>query len=310
MTSEASDLRVLHCVVKYSSYSQAAKELGMTPSGVSRVVSRLEERLGVRLLQRTTRRLSLTEAGTIYHERISQILLDLADAEAAVQKTSVSPRGKLRVTAPVAFGHYYLVPLLAELASLHPELSIELLLLDRFVDLVEEGVDLALRIGNLQDSGMIARRLCTNNRILVAAPSYLRKRGKPKTPDALKSHSCALYTGFDKPSQWRLCNGTERTTVLVTGGFSSNSPQALASFAEHGGGITLGATVVVERALQSGSLVRVLPEWSFDPTGIYAVYPSAKQVTSKVRAAVDFLASKLSNPPLWEAELQGKVPGF
>jgi DNA-binding transcriptional LysR family regulator len=181
MPTETNELIAFHSVVKHSSFAKAAEELALSPSGVSRIVTRLEERLGVRLVQRTTRSLSLTEAGAAFYARAGQILADLMDAEAEVQKATTQPRGTLRVSAPIVFGQLYVTPLLEQVLSRYPELHIDLTLTNRFVDLIDEGIDLALRIGSLTDSRLIARRLCSNQRVLVAAPSYLARRGLQPT---------------------------------------------------------------------------------------------------------------------------------
>ena len=194
--TETQELLVFHAVVKHASYAKAARELGLTPSGISRVITRMEERLGVRLIQRTTRRLSLTEGGSLFHARTLQVIADLSEAEAELQQTVVRPKGKLRVTAPVVFGQLHLNPLIGKLVSRHPELSVEMQLMDRFVVLVEEGMDLAIRAGTLPDSRLIARKLCTNRRIVVASPDYLKQHGTPQHPDQLTDHECLLFTGF------------------------------------------------------------------------------------------------------------------
>ena len=180
MLTDIQELIVFQAVAKHASYARAAEELGLSPSGVSRVVTRLEERLGARLVQRTTRKLCLTEAGVAFHARTSQVLADLADAEAEVQQTVARPKGTLKVTASVMFGQLYLAPLLPELLEYFPELSVEMVLTNRFVDLIEEGIDLAIRIGSLADSRLVARRLCTNRRVLVASPGYLERSGTPE----------------------------------------------------------------------------------------------------------------------------------
>ncbi len=182
MVTETQELVVYCCVVKHASYARAAEELSLSASGVSRIVTRLEERLGARLVHRTTRKLSLTEVGAAFHARAIQILADLTDAEAEVQKTATQPKGTLKVTAPLMFGHLYLAPMLGELLQQFPNLSVDLSLTNRFVDLIEEGMDLAIRVGQLADSRLIARRLCTNHRILVAAPGYLERAGTPEAP--------------------------------------------------------------------------------------------------------------------------------
>lgn len=309
MVTETQELLVFHCVVKHSSYAKAAEELALSPSGVSRIVSRLEERLGARLVQRTTRKLALTEAGTAFHIRTTQVLADLAEAEAEVQATQ-RPRGILRVSASVAFGQAYVAPLLADLAARNPELSVELSLTDRFVDLIDERVDLALRIGRLTDSRLIARRLCTNHRILVASPGYLERHGVPKHPSELTQHECVLFTSFARPREWRLLGPEGPVTVPVSGRFAANSAEVVASLAKRDLGITVGATLVVGKALLSGELVRVLCDWEFDASAIFALYPSQRQLSTKVRTAVDFFVENLQDPPSWDRLLEGRVPGF
>jgi len=309
MVTETLELTVFHCVVKHSSYAKAADELALSPSGVSRIVSRLEERLGARLVQRTTRKLSLTEAGAAFHARTVQVLLDLADAEAEVQETALRPRGNLRVSLPVVFGQLFVAPLLDELLHLFPELNIQVSLTDRFVDLIDEGIDLALRIGSLSDSRLIARRLCTNHRVLVASAAYLERRGVPSHPSELVDHECVLFTSLARPREWKLLGPDGPVTVNVSGRMASNNADVVASSAKRGHGITIGATLVVGPALSSGELVRVLPDWEFETTAIFAVYPSARQLSIKVRATVDFLAERLKDPPSWDRLLVG-VPGF
>jgi DNA-binding transcriptional LysR family regulator len=310
MVTETLELTVFHCVVKHSSYAKAAEELGLSPSGVSRIVTRLEERLGARLVQRTTRKLSLTEAGAAFHARTAQILVDLADAEAEVQMTAVQPRGNLRVSAPVVFGMLYVSPIIGPLLRRYPDLSIDLSLTDRMVDLVEEGMDLAIRIGSLSDSRLIARRLCTNHRILVASPAYLARRGTPSRPEDLAEHDCVLFSGFSRPREWKLIGPEGPASVSLSGRVASGNVQLLTEAAKQGLGVTMGATMSVGPALLSGELVRVLSDYEFELTAIFAVYPSARQLSTKVRALVDFLAEQFCDPPSWDRSLLGKVPGF
>ena len=309
MVTETLELTVFHCVVKHSSYAKAADELSLSPSGVSRIVSRLEERLGARLVQRTTRKLSLTEAGAAFHARTLQILQDLAEAEAEVQETALRPRGNLRLSAPVVFGQQFISPLIDELLHAFPELSVELSLTDRFVDLIDEGMDLAIRLGSLPDSRLIARRLCTNHRVLIASASYLERRGVPSHPSELAEHDCVLFTSFARPREWKLVGPDGPVTASVSGRLASNNAGVVASAAMRGLCITVGATVIVAPALRSGELVRVLNDWEFESTAIFAVYPSARQLSTKVRATVDFLAKHLKDPPSWDQLLVG-VTGF
>jgi DNA-binding transcriptional LysR family regulator len=310
MVTETNELLVFHSVVKHSSFAKAAEELSLSPSGVSRIVTRLEERLGVRLVQRTTRSLSLTEAGTAFHVRASQILEDLMDAEAEVQKATAQPRGNLRVTGPTAFGQRYLTPLLAEMLGRFPDLSIDLSLTNRFVDIIDEGIDLAIRIGALSDSRLIARRLCTNNRVLVASPRYLERRGMPRHPDELSAHDCIIYSGFAKPREWKLLGPDGPVSVAISGRVATNNIDVLNESALAGLGISVGPTMMSHSSLIDGKLVRVLDDYMFEPSAIFAVYPSARQLTTKVRAVVDFLVENFSDPPSWDRAIAGKVKGF
>jgi DNA-binding transcriptional LysR family regulator len=310
MITETQELVVFHAVVKHASYVKAAEELSLSASGVSRIVTRIEERLGVRLVQRTTRKLSLTEAGAAFYARTCQVLIDLAEAEAEVQETLARPRGTLRMSASVFFGQLYVAPLLNQLLSRFPELSVDLTLSNRFVDLIEEGVDLAIRIGSLGDSRLVARRLCTNRRILVASPSYLARRGTPKTVEDLREHDCVIFTGFSKPREWKLDGPEGPVTVPISGRVATNNVEVLTSTAKDGHGITVGATLSVGRALLSGELVRILSDYEFEPTAVFAVFPSNRQLSTKVRATVDFLVENLTDPPSWDRSLAGRVEGF
>ena len=310
LISEIRELAVFQCVVKHGNYAKAADELSLSASGISRVVTRLEERLGVRLVQRTTRKFALTEAGAACYARATQILADLADAEAEIQTAVLRPRGTLRLSASIGFGQEHLAPLLGPLLEEFPELSLELSLTNRFVDLIDEGVDLAVRIGALSDSRLMARRLCTNRRVLVASPAYLERRGSPASPAELSAHECVLFTVFAKPREWKLIGPEGPVSVSVSGRITTNNIDVVLAAARQGLGVTVGATLSVGPALLAGELVRILPDYEFEQTAIFAVYPSARQLSTKVRAAVDFLAARLQDPPSWDRALAGKVPGF
>jgi DNA-binding transcriptional LysR family regulator len=310
MVTETNELIVFNSVVKHSSFAKAAEELSLSPSGVSRIVTRLEERLGVRLVQRTTRSLSLTEAGSAFHARSTQILDDLQEAEAEVQKATAHPRGNLRMTASLMFGQRYVMPLMAEILEMFPDLSIDLSLTNRFVDIIDEGIDLAIRIGALSDSRLIARRLCTNQRVLVASPSYIERHGVPQAPEELSQHECILYTGFAKPREWKLVGPDGPVSVSVSGRVATNNMEVVYDASKRGFGISVGATMSAYEALLSGDLVRVLDSHMFDSSAIFAVYPSARQLSTKVRAIVDFMVEKFQDPPSWDRALAGKVHGF
>jgi len=310
MPTETQELLVFNCVVKHASFAKAADELNLSPSGVSRIVTRLEERLGARLVQRTTRKLALTEAGSAFHARSAQIMADLLDAEAEVHHTTLRPRGNLKLTASIMFGQLYMAPLMPQILARFPELSVELILTNRFVDLIDEGIDLAIRIGTLSDSRLNARRLCNNLRILVAAPSYLERCGVPQNVAELAVHEAVLFTDFAKPREWRLVGKDGPVTVGIAGRLATNNLAVLHQAATQGLGITVGATLSVQPALSAGELVRVLPDYQFEPSSIFAVFPSTRQLSTKVRAMVDFLVESFPDPPRWDRQLVGKVPGF
>ena len=204
------------------------------------------------------------------------------------------------MTAPVVFGHLYLAPMLGELLHQFPELSLDLSLTNRFVDLIEEGMDLAIRIGQLADSRLIARRLCTNHRVLVASPSYIERWGMPERPEDLARHQCVLFNGFPKPAEWKLVGPGRPGHRRRRGPRRHEQRRDADRAAKQGLGITVGATLSVGPALLSGELVRVLSDYEFEPTAVFAVYTSARQLSTKIRAAVDFLVEKLSDPPSWD----------
>ncbi|SOC02549.1 DNA-binding transcriptional LysR family regulator [Alloalcanivorax xenomutans] len=310
MSLETTEISVFVSVVKLGSFARAAQEHGMTPSGVSRVVSRLEERLAVRLLQRSTRRLSLTESGAVLFRRGQRVLQELQQTESEVTAASRHPKGVIRVNAPVVFGRQHIVPLLKPLRDRYPELSIELELSDRFIDLIDGGVDLAIRIGALEDYRLVARRLCANRRLLVASPAYIRRHGVPREPKELSDHQCLIFTALEKPRHWRLQGPEGTVSVPVAGPVVCNNGEVLTEAAKAGLGIAMGVTFSIADALLSGDLVRVLPEYEFEPSAVHAVYPSARQLSRKVRAVVDFLAESLPGPPSWDLALRGKVVGF
>jgi DNA-binding transcriptional LysR family regulator len=294
---------VFHAVVKHESFAAAAAELRLTASGVSRVVTRLETRLGTALFERTTRRLSLTPAGTVFRNRTEHLLRELTTAELEVQQAAVEPTGTLRLGAPVPFGQAYLAPLIGALLARHSALNVELILQDGINDLVEEGIDLVVRIGLLKDSRLVARRLCSNRRILVASPAYLDMHGTPEKPEDLANHVCLPCTYMGRPNEWRLLGPNGAARVSIGGGLASNNVGVLVAAAEAGHGISMGPTQSVARALASGRLSRVLPGWEFERTAIYALYPSRRQLSAKVRATVDFLSEHFTDPPPWDAGL-------
>ena len=287
-------------VVQTGGFSAAARALGMTPSAVSKQIARLEDRLGARLFTRTTRRFALTEEGRAFHERAQRILADVAEAEEAVANLHGALRGLLRINVPVAFGRLHVAPLLPDFLAAHRELRIDVVLNDRFVDLVEEGVDLVIRIGELADSSLIARRLAANRRLVCAAPDYLARERTPKLPSDLTGHNCLVYTYRASRNDWHFIgpDGT-RQTVQVAGNLEANNAEALQAAVRAGLGLGLLPHWLVGRDLADGRRVELLPEFHAPDSAIYAVYPPGRHLSPKVRGFVDFLAERYARPDAW-----------
>ena len=297
-------------VVETGSFARAASRLGVSTSAVSRQVSELEAHLDVRLLHRTTRRLSLTEAGQSFFEHAVQLLADLEDAEASVRLATTSPRGTLRLTCGVSFGIRYLAPALAEFAAVHPGILYDLDVSDRAVDLVEEGFDLAVRIGTLGHSGMVARRLGWTQIVCCAAPSYLaRSGGPPATPADLAQHECLSYSTVGVPNTWHFAaeGGGEPVAVRITPRHRSNNGQQLAALAVHGLGIVFAPDFIVAADIRAGTLVPLLPQHRPPRTAIAAVYPSRRHLSAKVRTLVDFLARRFERDQPWQLDAGGSA---
>lgn len=295
-------------VVEAKTYTAAAERLGWSKSVVSRRIAELEERLGARLLNRSTRRLSLTEAGAAFYERCVRILADVEETEAAVASLHAEPRGLLRVNAPMSFGMLHLAPAVAAFLERWPEVDVDLSLNDRFVDLIDEGYDLAVRIGTLADSALIARRLAPCRRVVCAAPSYLARHGEPQRPEDLARHDCFLYTNAPAAEQWKLTgrDGTEHV-VRVGGRLRVNNGDVLRAIAEAGLGIIVLPTFIVAEAVAAGRLKVVLCDYRPAAATAYAVYPHNRYLSTKVRAFVDFLAGRFGPEPYWDAPVRHLV---
>lgn len=303
------EMEIFVRVVQAKSFSAAARALDLSPSAVSKQIGRLEDRLGARLLNRTTRQLSLTEVGQAFFARAERIIADIAEAERAVGDLHTEPRGLLRVNAPVAFGRLHVAPLLPRFLEAFPEISIELTVNDRFVDLVEEGVDLALRIGELADSSLIAKRLAPNRRVVCAAPAYLKARGMPAHPGELKRHNCMTYTYRTNRHDWRLEKDGQTEQVTVSGNLETNYAEVLMSAALAGSGIVLLPMWLAGPQLASGELVEVLPAWRAQDSAIYAVYPHARHLSPKVRVFVDFLTAEIGLlAQAWQRDGEAAIP--
>jgi DNA-binding transcriptional LysR family regulator len=277
-------------VVEQGSFVRAAEGLQLSPSALSQRVADLEAHLGVRLLNRTTRKLSLTESGRAFHERAVQMLADLAEAEALASSAAASPRGVLKITCAHAIAVQRLAPAMAAFHATHPEVRFEVSVSDRVVDLVEEGFDLAIRIGVLGSDLLVARKLGEMRLLLCAAPAYLKRRGTPRTPADLAQHDLLSYAYSRTPRQWIL-RGPDGalSEVKAQGSLHANSGEVLVAAAEAGQGIVLETDFHVARALAAGTLVRVLPRYEGGGGDIWAVYPSRRHLSAKVRLFVAHL---------------------
>ena len=293
MADRLSEIATFVEVARQRSFVRAAEHLQVNVSAVSRAVAALETRLGVRLLQRSTRRVGLTEAGGAHLPRCEALLAELAEAEAAVSARHSALQGSLRVSGPSGLGLVHLVPLLPDFLRRHPQLALDFDMSNRFVDLIEEGYDLAIRVGTLRDSRLAARRLGSNRRVLVAAPAYLREHGAPKHPRNIAAHSCLILDLGLHAETWNLVDRNARHGVRVAGPLRSNNAIAVRDASVAGLGIALLPRFAVLDELASGRLIQVLPRWTTAEQGIYAVYPSHRLIPAKVRAFVDFLDERL-----------------
>lgn len=301
------EMEIFAEVVEAGGFSAAARRLNLSKSAVSKQVSRLEDRLGVRLLNRTTRRLSLTEAGTTFYAACRRVLDEAAAAEQAVSNLAAAPRGLLKLNAPMSFGFLHLGPAIPAFHARYPQVTVDAAMNDRFVDLVEEGYDVAIRIGALRDSSLVARRLAPCRAVLCASPDYLDRRGRPQRPEDLAGHDCLLYANSASPREWTLQGPRGRQTVPVDGPLIANNGDMLCGAALAGMGIVRLPTFIVGHQLRKGRLEVVLADHPLPEQGIHAVYPHGRNLSPKVRVFVDFLADYLGPEPYWDAGLEHLV---
>jgi len=287
-------------VVETGSFARAADRLGVSVSAVSRHVADLESHLGVRLLNRTTRRLSLTESGRAFHERSVQLLADLEEAEEAAGAGARVPRGTLRMTCGTTFGTHYVADAVAAYAALHPQVRFDVDLSDRMIDLVEEGFDLALRIGTVASPALIVRRIGTTSLVCCASPAYLARHGTPRVPADLAHHRCLTYAYAPERDVWRFRGPDGEHAVTVSGPARANNGEMLTALAVAGMGVHLEPDIVVAAHVRSGTLVRLLSEYKPASMPIQAVYPSRRHLSAKVRSFIDFIAARFAEAPGWE----------
>jgi DNA-binding transcriptional LysR family regulator len=276
-------------VADLQGFAPAARKLGLSPSGVTRLIAALEDRLGARLLQRTTRKVALTDVGTRYLERVRRILADVEEAEASAEGERTRPSGRLVVSAPIGFGRLHVSPVMSHYLARYPEVTAELRLTDRTVNLVEDGVDLAVRIGHLPDSTLVARHVGEMRRIVVASKSYLTQRGEPDTPEAIATHDTIQFGAATAAPEWRFVEDGRDVRVVCTPRFTTNSADAAIQYAAQDGGLTRVLAYQAAEAIKAGRLRIVLEKFEPPALPIHAVYPTSRLLSAKVRAFIDLV---------------------
>lgn len=282
-------MQVFVAVADLEGFAPAARKLKLSPSAVTRLIAALEERLGARLLQRTTRSVTLTDAGSRYLERARRILADVEEAERAAEGERTRPSGRLVVSAPLGFGRLHVSPVMSVYLKRYPEVSGELRLEDRMINLVEDGIDLAVRIGHLADSTLVARHVGEMRRIVVASPTYLKTRGEPNTPEAIASHDTIQFGTAVGVAGWRFLEAGKEIRTTYAPRFSSNSSDAAIQYAAEGGGLTRVMAYQAAEALKAGKLRIVLEKFELPALPIHIVYPTSRLLSAKVRTFIDLV---------------------
>ena len=291
-------------VVEAGSYAEAGRQLGLTRSAVSKGVIELEHILGARLLDRTTRKVNPTEAGLAYYERCRAILSEIEETEFQISRLHDEPKGTLKLNAPMSFGVLHMGRAIADFMAVYPDLNVELILNDRFVDPIEEGFDITVRIAALADSSLIARKLAPGRRVLVASPGYLSSFGTPQTPNQLAEHSCLNYGHTTVPQRWQWMDAGKTLNVPINSRLCSNNGDVLRDAALAGHGVAMLPTFLVGDDICAGHLVVLLPEYPPAELGIYALYAPNKFLAAKTRVLIDFLVDRFGPKPSWDAFLE------
>src|SRR5882672_6368696 len=308
MADALTEMSIFSRVVAAGSLSEAARELGLSPAVVSRRLAALEARLGVRLVNRTTRSLRLTDEGATYYDTCARLLAEIEEADATVAAGRVEPRGALKVALPAAFGHLHVSPLIPRFAARYPNVQLALSLSDRAVNVIEEGFDLAVRIADLADSSLAARKLAPNRRVVCASPDYLRRHGVPQTPQDLAGHNCLTTSDFTMTWDYKDPEG-KSGAVRVSGRYACDNWEVLREWALAGLGVALKSTWDVRRHLEDGSLVPLCPGYTFGTdVAIYAVYPHRRFLPAKTRAFIEFLAESFGPEPYWDKPSRALKP--
>lgn len=308
LVESITDLQIFSQVVKEGSLSAAGRALGVSSAVVSKRLQRLEEQLGARLVNRSTRRLGVTEAGAKYYEYCVRALAELEEAEALITHGNGLPKGTLRVTVPAAFGRLHIAPLVPGFLARYPDLRLSLHLSDSTVDVIDAGYDLAVRIGDRKDSSLVARHLGVDRRLVVATPAYLERWGEPRTPAELAQHNALLFSNPSPLDRWPFIDREgNRHEVKVYGNFETNTCEALREALLAGVGLALRPTWDVGKDIQSGALKVLLPDYTQPSFTIQAVYPSRRHLSQKVRVFIDTLREAIGDPPYWDLRPPGGV---
>ena len=302
------EMEMFAAVAEQGSFTGAAHHLGVSTSAVSKYVIALESRLGVRLLNRTTRRLSLTEAGRNFREWCERIAADVSEAEQSVASLQAEPRGVLTVNAPMSFGQRHLGPFLSDFLAHYPSVQVDMTMTDRRIDIVEEGYDIAIRIGALPDSSLVTRTLAPSRRVLCAAPAYLAQHGVPQTPADLADHNCLGHSSMRSAEEWPFRDPQGDITIRATGSLAVNNGDMLRLAALAGTGLALLPTFIVGPDLAAGRLRAVLCDYEPQQHPISAVYAAGRPVAAKVRAFIDHLAACFGDAPYWDEGIDAAAP--
>lgn len=286
-------IKMYVAVVEGGSFAAAADKLAISRAMVSKQIQKLEEHLGTRLLNRTTRRLNMTETGREFYERSTQIMSDLDEATQIAGQMTRTPQGVLRITIPLSYGQHRLATIIGDYAQIHPQVQLDISLSDRKLDLIEDGFDLAIRIGSMPQSDLIARKIGGVRSIVCASPAYLARYGIPKTPAELGQHTCLGYTLTGGGTDWSFESADGPVNIPIKGQIRADNGDIIRLAALSGAGVLFQPHFIVGEDLEHGRLLRLLPEWQSAELGIYAVYPSRKHLSAKVRTFVDFLVSAL-----------------
>ncbi|WP_137009970.1 LysR family transcriptional regulator [Aquitalea aquatilis] len=299
-TQHSDEIAALLAVAAEGSFVAAGRLLQRHPTVISRRVAAMEARLGIRLVQRTTRQVRLTDAGILLTQKLRTAIKLITEAEQEAQAGAAEVRGTLRLALPAAMGRQWLAPMLPDFLAAYPQVSIVADYSERFVDLIAEGFDLAIRMGELQDSRLLAKKLGDHRRILCASPAYIAVHGQPATPQVLVQHNCLRFSGFSTFPEWRLTNGNQQQTVPVSGSMTSNDSEALLAAACSGCGILAAGEWLMSRDIAAGKLVQVLPDWQLDAQGgIYLVRPSARYAAASTLAFKAWIEERFSTGLPW-----------